>query len=234
MARAAGLPLAVVLVFDVSAGADCVLARPGVRSLAELAGKRVAVERSAVGELVYLRLLEAADLAPGALTMVPMTIDEQRAAWRAGSVDVAVTYQPTATRLESEGAVRLFDSRRLPGAILDVLAVLPAARRDAAAALRALIRAHFQARRHLLTYPQDAAHRMAAPLGLSVSELLQVYRGLELPDEQANHKLLTGSDPDLLATARMLSSVMVGGGLLPRPADLAGLVAPELLPEEVV
>ena len=43
-ARADGLDLRVVLVLDVSAGADAVMVRPHVRGLSELAGKRIGVE----------------------------------------------------------------------------------------------------------------------------------------------------------------------------------------------
>jgi NitT/TauT family transport system substrate-binding protein len=59
-ARALGLPLVVPMVFDVSAGADGVLARQPVQP-AELAGARIGVEQSAVGALMLAALLEQGD-----------------------------------------------------------------------------------------------------------------------------------------------------------------------------
>ena len=58
--RASGIALTIVLVFDSSVGADMVMARPSIRALADIAGRRVAVERGAVGEIVLQKLLEAA------------------------------------------------------------------------------------------------------------------------------------------------------------------------------
>lgn len=230
-ARSDGVALGVVLVVDVSSGADAVLARPGVGSPAELAGKRIGVEASAVGALMLHHVLRAAALAPGAVRPVPLTVDAHVQAWRAGAVDALVTYEPSTTRLEAEGAVRIFDSRQIPGAIVDVLAATPAALAARRRALRAVVAAHFAGRRHLVQNRQDAAHRMSRHLGLSPPQVLEAYRWINLPDERVNRKLLAGPAPQLLGAARDLSAVMVAAGLLPRPDPLDGLLRPELLPE---
>ena len=51
-ARSKGIPLTAVLVFDISAGADLVMARPDIRSLANLANRRIGVEDTALGAYV--------------------------------------------------------------------------------------------------------------------------------------------------------------------------------------
>ena len=73
--RASGVALTVVLVFDSSVGADMVMARPSIRALADIAGRRVAVERGAVGEVVLQKLLEAAGLDQAALTVLDVAPD---------------------------------------------------------------------------------------------------------------------------------------------------------------
>ena len=52
-----GLDLRIVLVMDVSNGADVLMANPSIAKLADLRGKRVGVESSAVGAV----MLDAAD-----------------------------------------------------------------------------------------------------------------------------------------------------------------------------
>ena len=61
-ARADGIRLTIILVFDISAGADVVLARPNIHTLADLSGKRIGVEKTALGALVLYKLLAAAGL----------------------------------------------------------------------------------------------------------------------------------------------------------------------------
>ena len=113
--RASGIALTIVLVFDSSVGADMVMARPSIRALADIAGRRVAVERGAVGEIVLQKLLEAAGLDEAAVTVLDIAPDRQLDAWRAGEIDVAIGYEPFSSLLGREGARRLFDSRQFPG-----------------------------------------------------------------------------------------------------------------------
>lgn len=229
-ARDRGIALTVVLVFDISVGADAVMVRPEIGSLAELAGKRIGVEQTALGALVLHKLLVRAGLSPSAITPVALDQNGPLAAWHQQRLDAVITYEPHITHLEEQGARRLFDSRDIPNTIFDVLAV----RSDVAATYRhelsALVQAHFKAHRHLINSPQDAAYRMAGRMGLDAREVLAAYRGLELPDARVNRSLL--SEGHLVEAARMLSRVMVEAGLLLKPAEIMHFSTPDYLPGE--
>ncbi|TFH87691.1 nitrate ABC transporter substrate-binding protein [Billgrantia azerbaijanica] len=206
-ARADGVPLTVCLVFNDSVGADALLVRPGIGSLAELAGRRLAVERTAVGRLVLAKVFAASGLAPSDVTLVDLPPDRQLTAWRSGGIDAAISYEPTATRLEREGAVRLFDSRHFPGLILDVLAL----RRDRLlwydAAIDKLIAAHFRGLAHLRHSREDALHRIAAWRDLSFAEAKATYAGMALPDRAGNRRYF-GPQGKLRETARTLQALL--------------------------
>lgn len=232
-ARADGVPLTIVLVFDVSAGADAVLVRPAIRSLRQLAGKRIAVEQSALGALVLHLTLQAAGLSPSQVTVVPVTPDRHVALWQAGKVDALVTYEPVASQLVEMGAHRIIDSRYMPGMIFDVLAIRTERLRSCAKSLQAVVAGHFQALHHLEHNPQDAAYRMAGHLKLSQHQVLEAFGGLDLPSASANYHYLGGAAPELLTAARMLNQVMVGQGMLRRSDSLAELVSVASLPHEV-
>lgn len=105
-ARAEGLPLRVILVFDESAGADAVVARPGIDSLQALRGQRIAVEDSAVGALMFSKLLERAGLEVGEVVKVSLPVDRHVDAYLAGEVDAVVSYEPHVSRLIKAGAGR--------------------------------------------------------------------------------------------------------------------------------
>jgi NitT/TauT family transport system substrate-binding protein len=229
--RAGGVPLSVVLVFDISAGADVLLARPGIERLAALRGRRIGVERGAVGALILGQALREAGLSAGEVMPVALSIDRHEAVWREGDLDALITYEPVAGRLLDAGARRLFDSRSLPDTIVDVLAIRTAVLDGGSGeAVRHLIAAHLRGLAHLASHPQDAAFRMAPRLQLPPDRVLATFRGLVLPDRDNNRRLLAGPAPALLASARRLSALMVALGLLPREDALAGLLRAAFLP----
>lgn len=230
LARAGGLDVRVILVFDDSRGADVVMARPGITRLAGLKGKRIGVEETAAGALMLAKLLEATGLAPAELVKVPLTADRQTAAYRAGQVDAVVSFEPYATQLQALGAERLFDSRQLPGLIVDVLV----ARADALAAaprtFRQLVAGYFQALDLLQRQPEAAAQRMAPHLGLTPAEVLRALQGIHLIDRAENRAWLTGPNPRLLPAAQTVSRAMRSARLLSAMPDLAQLADGRFLP----
>ncbi|MEQ6887236.1 ABC transporter substrate-binding protein [Halomonas sp. CS7] len=230
VARSEGIPLTVIAVCDDSVGADMVLARPGIASPRGLAGRRIAVEGTAVGNLVLSQFLAAAGLARDDLEVVDMAPNEQLAAWKTGTIEAAITYEPTASRLLREGAVRLFDSSQFPDVILDVLAVRRDRLRWRGGAVSALVAGHFRGLDHLRISPQDAMRRIGAWRGLGFDEVRASYAGLELPGPSGNLDYF-GPKGDLVRAARLLNEVMVANGQLIGPDDLEALSTPRYLPD---
>ncbi|WP_254517510.1 ABC transporter substrate-binding protein, partial [Salmonella enterica] len=64
LGRNQGLDLRVILVLDISTGADVVVAAPHVHSLADLKGRRIGFEEGATGALMMNAVLAAAGLGP--------------------------------------------------------------------------------------------------------------------------------------------------------------------------
>lgn len=229
--RSDGTALTITLVFDESAGADVLMARPELTSLQALAGRKVGAETTALGAFMLHQVLEAAKLAPSEISLVPVTDAGHLAAWKGEKLDALITYEPVASQIEALGGRRLYDSRQLPGQILDVLAV----RRDRieaqAARLTAVANGHFRALRHLQTNPQDATFRMAGRMGLAGQEVLGAFRGLVMPSLSANRRLLE-SNSKLPESARRLSAVMARVGLLSPDDTLADLATSQCLPQD--
>jgi len=230
LARSQGIPLSIALVFNISAGADVVLTRPEIRTLAALEGKRIGVEHGAVGTLVLAMLLQAAKLPASALTLVDVPPEHQLAAWQAGEIDAAISYDPTAALLMDMGAHRLFDSRDMPEAIFDVLAV----RTDAAASLgkplKATVAAHFRALAHMQTHQQDTLYRVAAHQQIAPEHVARALAGVVQPSLAANQSYLSADDQRLRRSARMLSTLMTEHGILEREDTLEGLITSAWLP----
>lgn len=229
-ARSEGIPLTVVLVFAVSAGADVVLARPEIREPADLRGKTIGAETTALGALIVAKLLARAGLDNGDVRLMPVLPEGHLDAWRGGELDALVTYEPTASRLIELGARPLLDSRQFPETIFDVLAARSDELRARIDDLKTLAAAHFRGIRQLRQNPQDTVYRIAGHLGLPGDEVMRAFRGLQLPGAAQNRSLLAPGGR-LLAASRELSGLLHGAGLLPRSDPLTDLVSDACLPD---
>lgn len=218
-----GIPLKVVAVFDVSAGADVVMARAPLKTPADLRGRRIGVEDSAVGAVMLAALLEAGGLSPADIQKVATTLPGSADTFRSGTVDAVVTAEPWASALRAEGALPVFDSKAIPGRIVDVLV----AREDALAThgpgLTALLRGHFRALSHYRAQPLDMAPGMAKRLQLEPEAVPSAFLGLDLPDIAANRALL-GANGSVRSGLPALVALLRAQGLLNREVDTSQFV----------
>lgn len=208
-------PLAIVLVLDLSAGADAVIGQPAITSVGQLVGKRVGVETAATGGYLLARMLEQHQIDPRNITIVPLVASEVDAAYRDRKVDAVVTFEPTRTRLLNRGANLLFDSRQITGEIGDLLIARRDVVRQRPEEIRALVTAWFRAADFLAANPGKAAALMAPRLGLSETEIARALSLIELPSVEANRRWLVGANPEILVAARRVATHMVGAALLP-------------------
>ena len=213
---ASGTPLSVVLVFDVSAGADAVVARADIRGPGDLRGRRVAVEDTALGAWHLALFLRRFGLTPRDVKVVHAEIDRQPELWRTGGADVFVTFEPVKSRLVAMGGRVVFDSRAIPGKIVDVLVVRRAVAAREQRRLEALRRAWLAALDELRAHPERSARVMHYRLGLPAFRVAKALEGIELGDARVNRALLGESPPPLLATAREIAAVLHEEGLLAR------------------
>jgi NitT/TauT family transport system substrate-binding protein len=228
--RQDGVDVRIVLVFDRSRGADVVMAGPAIRAPADLRGRRIGVETAAVGAVMLDALLSAAKLTLRDVTLVPLPVNAHEDAFAAGKVDAVVTYEPVRTRLLAAGAKVIFDSRQIPDRILDVLVVRADAVPRHAAALRALVAAHFNALDYLTREPRDAAARIAPHLGVAPVDVRPQFTGIEIPGVADNYEFLAGAEPRLEAIARDLGELMLQRSLLRQRVAIAPLVDATFLP----
>ncbi len=232
LARSHDLPMTVVAVLNISAGADVVMARPELAHLADLAGRRIGLEQSALGQLMLATVLDAAGLTQNQVTVLDIPPHQQMEAWSRGEADAFVSYEPTASRLEQAGAVRLFDTRQAPETVLDVLAVHDARVRRRKGQMTGLLEAHFRALGHIQVNRQDAIYRIGARQGIEAEAVRRALAGVVLPDLIHNQRyLVPGSRVSQMAAK--LHQLMLDKGMLADPDDLADLFDAGYLPREL-
>ncbi len=202
LARSRGLDLTIILIMDISVGADQLITREKIDSLQQLKGKKVALEQTAVGRLLLAKASEQAGMALEDFELVPATVDQHVGLWKQGKVDAIVTYEPATTQILSQGGHIIFDSSQVPETIVDVLAVRTDLIEGHSTMLRQLVSGFFKAQKHFLTNPQDASYRMSDRLNVPSREVMYLYHGLELPSIEHNKKLLTPANPQLTEVAQ--------------------------------
>ncbi|CAK6693096.1 hypothetical protein IFHNHDMJ_01354 [Synechococcus sp. CBW1107] len=119
---AGGADLQVVLTNDNSTGNDQIIVAPGITSVADLKGRKVAAEEGTVDHYLLLLGLKKAGLSSSDITFVPLETGAAAAAFVAGQVDAVGVFAPFTTQaLKREGSTTLFSSKDFPGAISDHL-----------------------------------------------------------------------------------------------------------------
>ena len=97
-----------IALIDSSNGADAVVAKEGVASMADLKGKTVALTLGEVNHMLFLTGLRKAGLAPDDVKITSMSADDAGAAFVAGKVDAAVTWEPWITKATKGGGRVIF------------------------------------------------------------------------------------------------------------------------------
>ena len=117
-----------ILVNDYSNGNDMIVAKPGIKSLEELKGKKVGVEVGFVDHLLILNGLEKAGMKDTDVTLVNTPTNETPQVLASGDVDAIGAWQPSSGQAMKlvPGATAIYTSADEPGLIYDVLAVNPA------------------------------------------------------------------------------------------------------------
>lgn len=216
----------IILVVDVSHGADVVVGRRGMRTMSDLKGKSVAVESSALGAFVLSRALALNGMQASDVNVVHLESNEQTGAFERGQVDGAVTFDPYRAQFLQAGARTLFDSAQIPGEIVDLLAVRASAIDKEPKAIQALLAGWFDAIDYMTRNPKDAARQMGIRQQTSGEQFLAAQNGLHVPSRDENLRMLGGTTPELAVTGRRLMSLMVDAKLLRAQLDIEGLLAP--------
>ncbi len=220
--NASGVATKQILQLDKSYGADGIVARDGIRTVADLKGKTVAA--SAPGTSPYFLLawvLDKAGLTTRDVTVATIEPDAAAQAFLAGQNDAAVTYEPylSAVRDKPEAGHILATTLDYP-MVLDTLGCTPAFLNDHPDAAQALVDSYFEALDTIKAQPDRADEIMGADVKQSAQEFADSAKYLRWAD-RADNKAFFGSEfPTFSTTAgKLLTQV----GLIPDMPDVATL-----------
>jgi NitT/TauT family transport system substrate-binding protein len=113
----------VILATDYSNGNDMVVARPGIKSIQDLRGRKVGVEVGLVDHLLLLDGLKKAGMTQNDVVLVNSKTNETPQVLASGQVDAIAAWQPNSGMAIKSvpGARPIYTSAQSPGLIYDVL-----------------------------------------------------------------------------------------------------------------
>lgn len=185
-----GVDIKIVMVLDYSNGGDALVADKSIREITQLRGKRVAVEESAVGGYFLSRALELNNMKTSDLTVVNKLQHEMAHAFSSHEVDAVVTFDPIKSRLLHNNGFVLFDSRQIPGEIVDVLVVRDEVYEQIKEPLDVLKFAWYKSLEMIRSDPEKALPIVNQRLKLDKKTLTLVMDGVYFPVQAENLDLM--------------------------------------------
>ena len=219
-----GFDARIVALLDTSAGADVVVAAPRITNLQKLRGESIAVEDATVGTLMLERLLRKANLRQEDVTVVRMDATLHLTALLSERVVAAVSYAPIDGPIRALGYRSVFDSREMPGEIVDVLVVRGSVLRERPAAVDALLGAWASGLNVMQLDPSGAAASLAPGTDLTPAQYQAVQGGLRFYTPNESLAMLTGSPPPLTLRGGEVARLLVELGLLRTNPNWAALI----------
>lgn len=215
-----GVKLRILLVMDVSNGADAVMAAPAVKSLADLKGKRIAILNIPLGVYMLTRTLDAAQLTRADVQVIPSAESKHEEMYRQGKADAFITFDPFKTRLANLGAHAIFDSSRIPNEIFDLMVVHEDVFQRRRKEVCHVAQQWFRTLDYMKREPDASAASIGKRLGVTAAEYRAMVSGINTPALQENLQLIGGDAPDMMRPARLLNEVMLREGQLKHRIDM--------------
>jgi NitT/TauT family transport system substrate-binding protein len=159
-----------VSVLDDSFGGDGLVTATDVTEISQLVGKRIGLNEGSTSQYWFNLLIEKAGFKESDFHITNLTADDAAAAFIAGRLDAAVTWEPHLSKIaEMHKGKILIDSTATPGAITDLLVLRCDVIEKHPQAVRGLVRALQRAADYIKVDPDKAYGMMAKGVGGSLS-----------------------------------------------------------------
>lgn len=179
-----------------SAGADAIVASQDIRQAADLRGRIVALEPPGTSQLLLMEYLQRAGLEYADVKVSEVTHDSTPDVLARGEAAAIVTWEPYVQKALASvsGSHVLMTSAETPGLIVEVLVTTLGALEERPEAFALLARAQFRSLEYIRTGGEGATLRLAAALGVSESDMLNMLGSVTLAGLEENRTAFGTTD----------------------------------------
>jgi NitT/TauT family transport system substrate-binding protein len=186
---------------DYSDGNDMIVAKPGIKTVAQLKGKKIGVEVGLVDHFLLITALKSAHLTEKDVTLKNVPTDQTPQLLKSGEVDAVAAWQPNSGNALKElpGSTAIFTSANAPGLIYDLLCVNPRSLAEHKADWAKVVKTWFRVT-DFIADPKnldEAAKIMSARVGLTPEQYKPLMKGthlLNLAENIKHYKKAEGFD----------------------------------------
>lgn len=225
---AAGIDIAQVLALDTSSGGDGIIAKKDFKSIEDLKGKKVALDTTGGADFFWFQyLLKEKGMTIKDFDVQSMSAGDAGAAFVAGKVDAAITWQPWLSKASAtDFGYTMLDSKASPGVIVDTFAMRKDFIKDHPEAVQAIIDGWYDALDFLKSNPDEAIAIMAKRLGEKPENLKKELGDVTFYDEAGNKTYFgTKDNPgDFYKIVKIASDLWVSVGLIDKAVDAASII----------
>ena len=217
LSNAHGVPCKIILMPDVSAGADAIVASNSINSVKDFVGKQAGVEIGTIGHLLFLQALAKNGIELKSVSMLNMAADAAVSAIIAHKLDVAYSYDPFITQLLKSGQGKvIFSSKDVPGLLADTVVAHQPLLESRATEVQKLVNVWHQVLDFRKKNQTEAYKIEAKRAGVSVEEYAALQKGLEwLTPKQTLETFKPGNNTrSLVYAGKVVGDFMVGQKLL--------------------
>jgi NitT/TauT family transport system substrate-binding protein len=226
---AAGLPIKIVALLDVSNTADAMLTDGSIASVADLKGKQVAYEEGTTSDILLNYALSKNGMTIADIEKVPMPAAEAGTALIAGKVPVAVTYEPyiSLAKAQNPKVKMLFTAGENPGLISDVFVVREEFLAEKPGQVVALLKAWDAALKDYRADTKGGQAIIAEAVGAKPDELATAFEGVTYYSLAENKTHLSGDF--IQKVVPEVKAAAMKAGLITKDVDLARLIDPRFI-----
>ena len=223
-----------VMLTDYSSGNDMIVAKPGIKSLKDLKGKKVGIEVGLVEHLLLLHGLSSVGMKEKDLKLVNAKTNETPQVLASGQVAAIGAWQPISGQAmkASPGSHPIYTSMQAPGLIYDVLAVSPASLNAHKADWMKLIGVWDKVV-HYINDPatqDDAVKIMAARVELTPEDYKPLLQGTHLIDVAEGKKTFVKGPglSSLYGSSKIADGFNVDNDVYKKAQDINSYIDPSL------
>lgn len=230
---AQGVKMKAVLVNDNSAGNDAMIAQPGINSVKDLRGKRVATELGTVDHFLMLKALAANGMSEKDVQFTNIKVQDCPAAMIAKRVDAAVVWEPSISKILSDvkGSKKIFSSKDVPGSIPDLLVIKSDIAEKRPADVQKIVNAWYKAVDWWRKNPDEAVKIMAARTDTPVADYKEFVKGTRIFSAPQSAAAMQKSDKlaSLYTSGQSVAEFLVQAEQVPAVPDYAAAIEPKFV-----
>lgn len=186
-AAAEGVQAKTIMKLGAGDGADAIVAKKEITTIAELKGHTVAVEKGGPDHFLLLFVLEENGMSSKDIKLVFMTTGDAGAAYVSGAVDACVVWEPwVSNAIKKRESNILADSRNRPGVLVDTFVVRNNVLDERSDDVKSFMLGWFEAIEYWTRHPEEANQIMAKGIGIPTEDFIAMLGGVKLSNYQDN------------------------------------------------